>query len=878
MSYAPNEKFQELLALLQSGKFGLGRRTGDDAKYQAFVSAFPASGLAALTLDQYSIGSKTQSFCWWLERGLEPVLGRYMPGTARGHIIYRQEDGTYFKNRHLKSLSDSEALQYTLKLQQLIASADPKQDIGWIDSDAELYKRAGLERRVTMGEGRKLRLLSMYHPDDVLPISSVDHLRHFLLLFGVPPQAIESKRKPVARMQQLNEVFRAAREAVPGLTPYDFMNALYGPDLGFAPEKEPEVDEPAEPTEQDMPPNPSPALNTILFGPPGTGKTYRTIDRALEILDPEFLAKHAGDRSVVKVRFDQLVTAGHIRFVTFHQSFSYEDFVEGLRATTDESGTLRYEVVDGIFKSICTAASAQVSRETPAAIDVKGRRIWKMSLGNSLGADAYIYDECVENGYALLGYGGTIDFSGCVSRADVRECFEQNGQAVTDDDYGVTAVTTFLTRMKIGDLMVVTDGNFKFRAIGEVIGEYKRLAREEQGDGYGQSRKIKWHRVYSPSLPFDQLMNNQFSQMTLYELKPGSIDITKLAALLGDPGSKAVPSVNGDLFAQGQALGSSYRIGKVTAEVIEVEKKGGTAVPITRKLIGDLGALVAAGKISLDDIWEKRVYDKVPDFAADKYIVNGYQNILRPMVERVLQGAGTTSASLVAAGGAIGSPRVLIIDEINRGNVSRVFGELITLIEPTKRAGNAEALQVTLPYSKKPFSVPNNVYLIGTMNTADRSLSGIDIALRRRFTFVSVPPKPELLSDIEIEGVSIRDLLQAMNDRIEVLLDRDHCLGHAYFLPLLQTPTLAALATIFRQQVLPLLQEYFFEDWERIRWVLNDHQKLDPEDCFVVRPIGRLEELFGISPLAGVQDNRWIINEAAFDAISSFSGVIGAAK
>ena len=168
------------------------------------------------------------------------------------------------------------------------------------------------------------------------------------------------------------------------------------------------------------------------------------------------------------------------------------------------------------------------------------------------------------------------------------------------------------------------------------------------------------------------------------------------------------------------------------------------------------------------------------------------------------------------------------------------------------------------------------MYLIGTMNTADRSLSGIDIALRRRFTFVSVPPRPDLLTETEVEGVSVGDVLRAMNDRIEVLLDRDHCIGHAYFLPLKKTPTLTALATIFRQEVLPLLQEYFFEDWERIRWVLNDHQKADPEDCFIVRPSKKLDELFGSSPMAGVQDNRWMINDAAFSAISSFAGVIGA--
>ncbi|MEE3591218.1 AAA family ATPase, partial [Pseudomonas aeruginosa] len=134
------------------------------------------------------------------------------------------------------------------------------------------------------------------------------------------------------------------------------------------------------------------------------------------------------------------------------------------------------------------------------------------------------------------------------------------------------------------------------------------------------------------------------------------------------------------------------------------------------------------------------------------------------------------------AGGADSNStaRVLIIDEINRGNVSRIFGELITLIEQSKRAGAEEALSVVLPYSKQRFSVPQNVYLIGTMNTADRSLAGLDIALRRRFEFREMPPRPELLDDVRIGGLNVGQLLRTMNQRIEVLLDRDHCLGHAY--------------------------------------------------------------------------------------------------
>lgn len=165
---------------------------------------------------------------------------------------------------------------------------------------------------------------------------------------------------------------------------------------------------------------------------------------------------------------------------------------------------------------------------------------------------------------------------------------------------------------------------------------------------------------------------------------------------------------------------------------------------------------------------------------------------------------------------------VLIIDEINRGNISKIFGELITLIEESKRFGNEEALTVTLPYSKEPFSVPKNLYIIGTMNTADRSLALMDTALRRRFDFVEMMPKPELLEDIEVEGVNIERMLTTMNKRITVLYDREHTLGHAFFMSLTNESTIHDLANIFKNKIIPLLQEYFFEDWEKIRKVLGD--------------------------------------------------------
>ena len=169
---------------------------------------------------------------------------------------------------------------------------------------------------------------------------------------------------------------------------------------------------------------------------------------------------------------------------------------------------------------------------------------------------------------------------------------------------------------------------------------------------------------------------------------------------------------------------------------------------------------------------------------------------------------------------------VLIIDEINRGNISKIFGELITLIEESKREGKSEeleGLEVTLPYSNEPFSVPNNLYIIGTMNSSDRSLTSVDIALRRRFEFIEMMPKPDVLSGIDIEGVSVQYILETMNKRIKVLLDRDHCIGHAYFTPLIEEPSLELLMTIFEKRIIPLLQEYFFDDWNKINLVLGEN-------------------------------------------------------
>ena len=165
------------------------------------------------------------------------------------------------------------------------------------------------------------------------------------------------------------------------------------------------------------------------------------------------------------------------------------------------------------------------------------------------------------------------------------------------------------------------------------------------------------------------------------------------------------------------------------------------------------------------------------------------------------------------------SKYVLIIDEINRGNIAKIFGELITLIERSKRLGQDDEAKVTLPYSKESFGVPKNLYIISTMNTADRSIALLDTALRRRFKFIEMMPKPyhDLIST-NINGVNCRELLTAMNERIHFLLDREHQIGHTYFF---DVNDMESLSEAFKTKIIPLLQEYFYDNWEKIDLVLN---------------------------------------------------------
>jgi 5-methylcytosine-specific restriction protein B len=421
-------------------------------------------------------------------------------------------------------------------------------------------------------------------------------------------------------------------------------------------------------------------LNLILYGPPGTGKTYRTVDRAIQIMDPVFADDNQGDREALKTRYDELVEDGSIEFVTFHQSFSYEDFVEGLRAEATADGSINYYVADGVLKSFCRSMMPTGPRLTP-----------------------------------------------------------------------------------------------------------------------------------------------------------------------------------GTEFARG------YVVMRSTDEILWLKKPNGSNLPFPWELLDELSSLLTAGRITLEDVRQGKVFEKVPESRLEKYIVNGYANILPWILEAITNGSAHPQRS---------QRRVLIIDEINRGNISKIFGELITLLEPTKRAGASEALTTVLPYSKQPFSVPSGLHIIGTMNTADRSLAAIDIALRRRFVFEEVEPDVSSLEGIEIAGVDVAGLLDAINARIERLLDRDHRIGHAYFIGLSASDDIGQLRSVFATQVIPLLQEYFFDDWQRVRLVLNDHRKSDPADQFIVERSASIEQLFGPGVLEVPTTRAWQINLEALDRPSAYRSII----
>lgn len=527
-----------------------------------------------------------------------------------------------------------------------------------------------------------------------------------------------------------------------------------------------------------------PELNQILYGPPGTGKTFNTINKALEIIhskDKDYVTNRT--RKQLVEEFKTLRKTGQIEFITFHQSFSYEDFVEGIKPVLkqgddqDEDRTINYEIRDGVFKRLCALAkgvTTTVNKDTlPTNFDAS--TFYKMSLGGK--NNPHIHDWCIRNNKLALGWGSDKNYAPLVELVNDWSKFKTKfeelfPEIVKENRYNIQAIRIFL-KMKKGDIVLISKGNRIIDAIG-IIKDNEYIFENNPNIEYCQFRNIEWIGTDLNASP-ELFVSKNISQQTIYEFFDSDI--------------------------------------------------------------------------------KKDYFKKILSKGKDKD-----QN---------------------------GNNYVLIIDEINRGNVSSIFGELITLIEPDKRLGNENELTITLPYSGKdatPFGVPSNLYIVGTMNTADRSVEALDTALRRRFCFEEMPPIPYLLSpgymfwnllwdykeipwedkeyvkkenqllgflgasnkiwetrkDLwekfknegknpsqalefpsnEFNGINLETLLRTINFRIEKLLDKDHLIGHSYFLTI---KSLADLKHAFINKIIPLLQEYFYGDHGKIGLVLGEN-------------------------------------------------------
>ena len=484
--------------------------------------------------------------------------------------------------------------------------------------------------------------------------------------------------------------------------------------------------------------------NTLLYGAPGTGKTYSTVQYAVSIIEENPLETiQAEGYDNVLTRYLGYKNDGLIEFTTFHQSFGYEEFIEGIRPVVfanddaDNGKGIEYEVHDGIFKAFCDKAGMPVGDGTDVDFRMgKNPKVWKVSLGGT--GENTLRSDCMENGYiriALDGYGETISDS------------------MDYNEGGKMVLNAFYNRMQIGDLVLSCYSNKTIDAIGVVTGEAEW---HDDFPKYKRLRKVKWL------------------------VKGINEDIVDMNA------------------GKAMTLPSVHKLSVSVSDAVQILKKK--------------APLLFTAKV------------KIPN-------------------------------------------RVMIIDEFNRGNISKIFGELITLIEPTKRIGASEELRVLLPYSGKHFGVPDNVYIIGTMNTADRSIAMMDTALRRRFHFVEMQPNSELLKDVVVEDkISIAKMLDTMNRRITVLFDREHVIGHSYLLPLKDDPSIEKLAEIFEGKIVPLLQEYFYDDYEKIRLVLGDNQKTNESVCFVVKK--NVMELFGNANID--HPEYYEVNREAFKRIEAY--------
>lgn len=491
--------------------------------------------------------------------------------------------------------------------------------------------------------------------------------------------------------------------------------------------------------------------NMILYGPPGTGKTYSTAIYAVAICDGIDINKvKTMDYAEVMARYKDLTSAGRVAFTTFHQSYGYEEFIEGIKPIVDkEKKEIGYKIEPGVFKSFCTSARKKAVITKDDTLDVDNARVWCVLLDGA--GVSELKKRCFKEGTIRIGWH------------ESPEIITENTEGLNDKVRRI--LLNFQDEMEIGDIIVTERSNKSIDGIGIVTGEY--AYEKKEGENWPRKRTVKW------------LMTEK------------EIDLVELNA--------------------GKNL--------------------------------DRKSVYALDRIEADKILE---------------LVNNSSEIV---VEEKTK------------------PYVFVIDEINRGNISKIFGELITLIEDTKREEMDEQASAILPYSGDPFSVPSNVYIIGTMNTADRSIALMDTALRRRFQFIEMMPDADVLRAIgadKVEDLDVAAMLEKINERITFLYDREHTIGHAFFTKLAESPDIETLKSIFEKSVIPLLQEYFYEDYQKIQLVLGDNGKAEPMTKFIIDEEVKVKSIFkgNADDVVDLPEKKYSINKSAFDNLESYKQII----
>ena len=460
-------------------------------------------------------------------------------------------------------------------------------------------------------------------------------------------------------------------------------------------------------------------LNQILYGPPGTGKTYNTIIEAMKIIDKNCI-EYNSDNTVknyetVRENFKKYKALGQIEFVTFHQSYSYEEFVEGIKPDLT-SGDLKYIREHGCFRRVCDAAKKLQENNIAYNFNYE-----KLSLYKILIPDENLYENCIENNFVAINWGDNINFENCKNEQDLDKIvpinYEHRKQCISQMNMFKLWIDKDLKDGK--DVIAIIPGSMNsIKGIAKITGDYMYNENTEFGL---QQRTVEWIKT-DINIPSEYIYESKFVSPTITGMFKEKIKKDNLMSLLNS--TKESKSKNA----------------------------------------------------------------------------------------------------------------VLIIDEINRGNISKIFGELITLIEEDKR----ENLSVRLPYSKDVFTVPKNLYIIGTMNTSDRSIASIDIALRRRFKFKEIMPNSNLVADF---NCNFKECFEILNKRISVLLDRDHQIGHSYFIEEKYKDSNASeLETIWFDSIIPLLNEYFYSDWEKLQALLGNAKKDNTSFIKVVENVSFAKE------------------------------------